>query len=242
MLTIVMIKMSIFGEISWWWEFPTALFYTFSKCRWNYIVTHRINKLIHLWLWHFDLHLPLDRVCLNTVNSTIGNGGLSRFRSRQSSTPGACCSKFPAWSLHTFAALAQKKEASSAFLCWWTFNISISKRANWLEHSNNFFLQMKLRKTLGKHVTLMWSEFQSQQSRNNMTQCDRVQKFQILFQAQIFRIINFINIVTLSFPSEACIFTIMLAILWMSVHRLTYCHLKKWKWIVCKKWRTLKES
>ena len=111
MLTIVMIKMSIFGEISWWWEFPTALFYTFSKCRWNYIVTHRINKLIHLWLWHFDLHLPLDRVCLKRVNSTIGNGGLSRFRSRQSSTPGACCSKFPAWSLHTFAALTQKRRS-----------------------------------------------------------------------------------------------------------------------------------
>ena len=240
MVTIILIKMSIFGEISWWWEFPTALFYTFSKWRWNYIVTHRINKLIHLWLWHFDLHLPLDRVCLNTVNSTIGNGGLSRFRSRQCSTPGACCSKFPAWSLHTFAALAKKKKRQTHF-CVGEHSISLSQNAQvgW-----SFFLQMKLRKILGKHVTLMWSEFQSQQSRNKVTQCDRVQKFQILFQAQLFRIINFINIniMTLSFPSDVCIFTILLAILWMTVHRLTNCHLKKWKWIVCKKWRTLKES
>ena len=154
MVTIIMIKMSIFGEISWWWEFPTALFYTFSKCRWNYIVTHRINKLIHLWLWHFDLHLPLDRVCLNTVNSTIGNGGLSRFRSRQCSTPGACCSKFPAWSLHTFAALAKKKKRQTHF-CVGEHSTYPSQNAQigWSAQRVVFFFQMKL----GKHVTLMWS-------------------------------------------------------------------------------------
>ena len=111
-----------------------VIVYTNSKWRWNYNVTPRtINKLIHLWLWHFDLHLPLNWVYLDTVNSAIGNGGLSRFRSRQSSTPGASCSKFPAWSLHTFADLAKKEEASNAFLCWWTFNMSISKRVSWLE-------------------------------------------------------------------------------------------------------------
>ena len=127
-MTIIMIKTSIFRRNFVMMRIFNRIVYTISKWRWNCIVTHCINKLIHLWLWHFDLHLPLDRVCLNRVNSTNGNGGVSRFRSRQCSTPGAGCSKFPAWSLHTFADLAKKKKRQTHF-CVGEHSIGLSQNA-----------------------------------------------------------------------------------------------------------------
>ena len=115
--------------------------------------TPHINKLIHLWLWHFDLHLPLDRVYLNTVIFTSLKVQLTMvdFHVLEAGSLQHLGQVVASFLLDLFTLLqtCPKKKKRQTHFCLGEHLTNLSQNAQIGWSAQRVFFQMKLRKTLG---------------------------------------------------------------------------------------------